>query len=152
MNDDVDYGKVLDELVAEREKLDMMINWIKLRLGRADVEVGAPKLIMGKVTEPMRFPRIATDAFFRMSVSEGIKAFLRLTNKKPQTARAITDALVAGGLRFKAKNPYQTVFPTLSRMASEAKEIDKLPDGTWGLAEWYSSGRREAKQDSAEEK
>jgi hypothetical protein len=149
MNEAIDYTKVLDDLIAEREKLDVMISWIQGRLGRADAE--APKAFIGKVAEPMRFPRIAPDAFFRMSVSEGIKTFLSLTNRKPQTARAITDALVAGGLTFKAKKPYQTVFPTLSRMASETKEVDKLPDGTWGLAEWYSGARRESKQQGSEE-
>ena len=76
-----------------------------------------------------------------MSVSEGIKSYLSIA-KRPQTAREITDALKAGGLTFKAKNLYQTVFPTLSRMATETKEIDKLPDRTWGLAEWYSGARR----------
>jgi hypothetical protein len=139
MNEKVDYTKVLDDLIVEREKLDAMIGWVKVKLGQNGTESNTPTLQVTK-TEPMRFPRLAPDAFFKMTVSDAIKEYLGIV-KRPQTAREITDALKAGGLAFKAKNLYQTVFPTLGRMA-EGKEVDKLGDGTWGLAEWYSSGRR----------
>jgi hypothetical protein len=149
MNEATDYTKILDDLIAEREQLDQMIKWVKARLGRTDGESNTPTVQITKA-EPMRFPRLAGDDFFRMTVSEAIKAYLSMV-KRPQTAREITDALKAGGLTFKAKNLYQTVFPTLARMANEAKEVDKLPDGTWGLAEWYSGARRESKQQASEE-
>jgi hypothetical protein len=147
MNDATDYTKILDEMLAEREQLNQMIEWLKRRIGRPDA--GSPTVQITKA-EPMRFPRLAADAFFRMTVSEAIKAYLNIA-KRPQTAREITDALKAGGLTFKAKNLYQTVFPTLSRMATETKEVDKLPDGTWGLAEWYSNSRRTSTGNAPEE-
>ncbi len=141
MNETTDYEKVLNDLLAERNELDRMISWVKNRLGRADVEPGAPAVALAKMPESTRFGRLAKDAFFRMSVSDAIKAYLSFA-KKPQSARDITDALIAGGLTFKAKNLYQTVFPTLSRMAKETGEVAKLKDNTWGLSEWYSSGRK----------
>src|ERR1700722_18330552 len=98
MNAAPDYEKVLDDLIAERAELDRMINWVKLKLGRADSEPTAPKAHTVKAGATMRFPRVASDAFFRMTVSEGIKAFLSFTNKTPQTAREITEGLIAGGL------------------------------------------------------
>jgi hypothetical protein len=75
-----------------------------------------------------------------MSVPEAIRAFLNIM-KRPQTARDITDALQAGGLSHKAKDLYQTVFPTLQRMKAQG-EVDKLANGEWGLSEWYTTGRR----------
>ena len=149
MNESVDYAKVLDDLIAEREKLSDMIEWVKLRLARNGGVVTGPTFQITN-TEPARFPRLSPDTFFRMSVADAIKAYLNIA-KRPQSAREITDALKAGGLTFKAKNLYQTVFPTLSRMANETKEVDKQPDGTWGLAEWYSSARRENKNPSSNE-
>jgi len=148
MNEPVDYKKVLDELVAEREKLDMMISWVKLRLGQPKIEGKPLVATIVKVGEPMRVTGISSDAFFRMNVSEAIKAYLEFA-KKPQTAREITDALKEGGLAFKAKNLYQTVFPTLSRMEG-AGQVAKLKDGRWGLSDWYSSARRQIADSSSE--
>jgi hypothetical protein len=141
MKEAPDFQALLDEAVAERDRLNVVINWLTNRLGQPAGEGTAPTAHIMKAGTPMRFPRLATDAFFRMSVSDAIKAYLAFV-KKPQTAREITDGLIAGGLTFKAKNLYQTVFPTLSRMAKETGEVAKLNDNTWGLAEWYSSARR----------
>jgi hypothetical protein len=149
MNEGTDYKQVLDELIADREKLDMMIEWVKLRLGRTDSESNAPRTHLVKTAESVRVTKLASDAFFRMNVSEAIKAYLSFA-KKPQTAREITDALIEGGLSFKAKNLYQTVFPTLSRMATEGGEVAKLKDGKWGLSEWYSPTRRTVTETPAE--
>ena len=145
MKDTVDFQALLDEALAERERLNVVINWLTNRLGQPSGEATPPTAHVMKAGTPMRFPRLASDAFFRMSVSDAIKAYLSFA-KKPQTARDITDALIAGGLTFKAKNLYQTVFPTLTRMSKESGEVAKLKDNTWGLAEWYSAGRRDIKQ------
>lgn len=148
MNEGTDYEKVLEDLLAERSELDRMVNWVKNRLGRGDAEL--VPLSSLNVGQPPRFSRLASDAFFRMSVSEAIKAYLNFA-KKPQTARQITDALKAGGLASKARNLYQTVFPTLSRMANETGEVAKLKDNTWGLAEWYSTARKAPTASTTEE-
>ena len=79
-----------------------------------------------------------------MSVQEAIRAFLNLM-KEPKSAREITDGLAYGGLDHKAKDLYQTVFPTLQRM-KEKGEVDKLGNGDWGLSEWYD------RKNSTEEK
>ena len=150
MNETTDYEKLLAELLEERANLDRMINWVRTRLGRTDTEQPATQVSPSASLGPMRGNRIATDAFFRMTVSEAIKAYLNIA-KKPQSAREITDALIAGGLTFKAKNLYQTVFPTLSRMANETGEVAKLKDNTWGLAEWYSTARRAPTTNTTEE-
>jgi hypothetical protein len=149
MNGASDYEKMLADLLEERANLDRMIAWVKLRLGRTDADQAEMPASGPRASEPSKFGRLATDAFFRMSVSEAVKAYLAFA-KKPQTAREITDALIAGGLTFKAKNLYQTVFPTLTRMASEGGDVAKLKNNTWGLAEWYSAGRRTVVASTAE--
>ena len=143
MSDVTNYEAMLSELLEERANIDRMIVWIQRKLGKGDSV--APSLPLSAYPPPsdrpdMRFHRVATDQFFKMSVPEAIRAFLNI-QKRPQTAREITEALKVGGLSYRAKDLYQTVFPTLQRM-KEKGEVDKLANGEWGLSEWYGSGRR----------
>jgi hypothetical protein len=146
MAEGTDYAKILAELLEERTNLDRMIAWIQGKLAKEEQGVGPIPATMIMPSAPqggaplLRFPRLRQDAFFKMSVPEAIRAFLNIM-KRPQTARDITDALQAGGLSHKAKDQYQTVFPTLQRMKSNG-EVDKLANGEWGLSEWYTAGRR----------
>jgi hypothetical protein len=86
----------------------------------------------------VRFPRLANDSFFHLSVPEAIKKYLNIA-KRPKTTKDITVALDVGGLTHHAKNLYQTVYPTLLRM-EQAKQVVRVGKGEWGLAEWYPGG------------
>ena len=81
----------------------------------------------------MRYPRLANDSFFHLSVPDAIKKYLIIA-RRPATPKDITMALNVGGLTHQAKNLYQTVYPTLLRMDSEHKEFEE-----------HSSGRRRAR-------
>ncbi len=161
MADNEDYEKLLGEALEERAivaqdlaGIDSMIAFLKKKLGRTDGPVTAypdPENLPLRhapvvAPQPMRFPRVvSSDAFFKMNVPDAIKAFLNIV-KRPQTTRSITDALQTGGLTHRAKDLYQTVFPTLMRMKDRG-DIEKLANGEWGLAEWY----RRSTQPQAEE-
>jgi hypothetical protein len=144
MNDATDYDKILADLLEERANLDRMIAWVQGKLGKSEqgilsipssvVAQGAPQAM------PVRSPRLRSDTFFKMSVPEAIRECLNI-GRRPLSAREITNALQEGGLTHKAKDLYQTVFPTLMRM-KEKGEVDKLANGDWGLSDWYAAGRR----------
>jgi|ERR1700739_925475 len=141
MAEGTDYEKILDGLLEDRANLDRLIVWVKGKLSKAspDEPVTFDALLQERPAErsnePMRHPRLKSDTFFKMSITEAIKACLNIM-KRPLTAREITDALQSGGLTHKAKDLYQTVFPTLLRL-KEKGEVDKLGDSKWGLADWY---------------
>jgi len=142
MAEGTDYGKILDELLEERANLDKMIAWVKSKLPASNgepVTIGAllQERPSERHSEPIRHPRLKSDTFFKMSTSEAIAACLNLM-KRPLTAREITDALQSGGLTHKAKDLYQTVFPTLLRLKDRG-DVEKLADSKWGLAEWYKN-------------
>jgi hypothetical protein len=137
LSEGTNYEALLTELVEERANLDRMIAWVQRRLDKGELSVSPPQQ---PSTGILRFPRLRPDQFFKMSVPEAIRAFLNIM-KRPQSARDITDALQAGGLSHRAQDLYQTVFPTLQRMKGKG-EVDKLANGEWGLAEWYTAGRR----------
>jgi len=147
LSEGTNYEALLSELVEERANLDRMIAWVQRRIDKGDFSVPPP------TPQPssgiLRFPRLRPDQFFKMSVPEAIRAFLNIM-KRPQSARDITDALEAGGLSHRAQDLYQTVFPTLQRMKGKG-EVDKLANGEWGLAEWYTAGRRTEVENSSRE-
>ena len=147
MTEGIDFEALLATLEEERANLDKMIAWVKWKLPKADSN-GAAKIeqMIAQRSEVMRFPRLKSDTFFKMSFPQAITECLNIM-KRPMSARDITNALQEGGLTHKAKDLYQTVFPTLQRM-KEKGEVDKLPNGDWGLAEWY---RQKSAQSQVEE-
>jgi len=142
MNEMTDYDKVLADLLEERANLDRMIAWVQVKLGKSEVGPIPPSMLMPGAPQgtPLKFPRLRSDTFFKMSVQEAIRECLNIV-RRPMSARDITNALQDGGLTHKAKDLYQTVFPTLMRM-KEKGEVDKLANGDWGLSDWYTAGRR----------
>jgi hypothetical protein len=155
MAEGIDYGKLLDALIEERGKIDMMISWAKGKLaeGNPGGSVTVDTLLRDrpeKSSEPMRHPRFKSDTFFKMSVMDAIEECLNIA-KRPLPAKDITDALQSGGLTHKAKDLYQTVFPTLGRM-KERGIVEKLPTGEWGLAAWYGRKSASSPQATEEEK
>lgn len=155
MAEPIDYGKLLDGLLEERAKLETMIAWVKGKL--AETNQNPPVTVdtllrerSERPAEPSRHPRLKSDTFFKMSVIDAIEECLSIA-KRPLTAREITDALEAGGLTHKAKNLYQTVFPTLSRMRDRGI-VEQLPTGgQWGLAAWYGRKNASPPQETEEE-
>jgi hypothetical protein len=148
MAEEIDYEKILSKLQEDRADLDRMIAWVKGKLAKSDPleHPTVDSLIQKRPDDPVRSPRFKSDTFFKMSVQQAIARCLALA-KRPLTAREITGALETGGLTHKAKDLYQTVFPTLMRMKDKG-EVDKLADGGWGLSAWYD---RKTQQPSAEE-
>jgi hypothetical protein len=139
--EETNYEKLLAELEEERAGLDLMINFIKRRMGQSEANPAAAPSRLAGATTVHRFPRLAPDTFFRMTVPDAIRMFLNIA-KRPQNARDITNALESGGLTHRAKNLYQTVFPTLMRMKDKDGTVVRLKNGDWGLAEWYSGSRK----------
>jgi len=139
MLENVDYDKLLEALLEDRTNLDRLIAWVQTKRGHAETEMPTPTLPGLKPGEIPRFPRLSSDAFFRMKVPDAIREFLRIA-KRPRTAKQITAGLEAGGLTHKAQNLYATVYPTLLRM-ERANEVARVGKGEWGLSEWYK-GRK----------
>lgn len=157
MSQEIDYEQLIQKLLEDRADIDRMIAWARQK--RQQETEG----LSGEVSLPhpqpetagsnhyaaiQRFPRLAQDTFFRLSVPEAIKKYLNIA-KRPKTAKDITAALNAGGLTHQAKNLYATVYPTLMRMESN-NEVVRVGKGEWGLNEWYPSGRKGSQEEKTE--
>ena len=146
MSEEVDYEILLQNLLAERSDLELMIAWVQKRLDRSTGGVESTAQPTSAPVAASRSPRLAQDTFFRMTVPHAIKTFLNIA-KRPRPAKVITAALQDGGLTHQAKDLYATVYPTLLRMEKNG-DVVRVSKGEWGLSEWYPSGRKASQADS----
>jgi hypothetical protein len=82
---------------------------------------------------------LRADTFFGLSIPEAIKKYLAIM-KRPQSPRAITDALLEGGVLSQAKDFYLTVSTALKRLRL-AGVIVNTKEG-WGLSAWYPNRKQ----------
>jgi hypothetical protein len=160
MSEPIDYEQLIEQLLAERADIDRMIAWARKRQAQSGIFFTDEQSPTSNPPQPEtapsnhyganipRFPRLAQDTFFRMSVPDAIKKYLNIA-KRPKTAKDITTALDSGGLTHQAKNLYATVYPTLMRMEG-ANEVVRVGKGEWGLSDWYPSGRKASLEEKIE--
>lgn len=145
---ETDYQQLLTHLEEERENIDRLIVWVKGKMAQQDSAEAIVQASQPTASVPMRFPRLAPDSFFRMTVPQAIKAYLNIA-KRPKAAKEITEALKKGGLTTQAKNLYATVYPTLLRI-EKAGEVVRMANNEWALAEWYPGGRKANQEQKTE--
>ena len=155
MTGPIDYQAVLADLEAKRGTLDAAIAGIRAIIAGTVVETStasengasAPALTSGMKPQPHArtdSAGIQSDTFFRLSTAEAIKKFLAMT-KRPQTPRAIADALRAGGQVHAAneKSAYGNTYTALMRLRKSG-EVAQTRQGDWGMAEWYTNKPKDA--------
>lgn len=130
----IDINAVLADLIAQRDRLTAAIDALQALQGGITIKPGA-----GSLTLTGHAPTVRSDEFFGMTVLDGAKKFLGMT-KRPQNARAVTEALQKGGYLFSSGSPITTVASVLNR-ALEGGGIVRPAKGMFGLAEWYPQNR-----------
>lgn len=133
----IDYAAVLADLERKRDELDRAIAAIRPFAGQGDTSTpptgggsGAPSPRKSGAMAQLR-----SDEFFGMKAPEAIQKYLAIA-KGPRTVRDIVDALRSGGFITSAKDLYNNIYTALIRLEKD-ELVRKLPDSTWGLAEWY---------------
>ena len=152
------YMGVLADLERRRSELDSAIAVLLRVAAEAGVDMPPPTSGGSAPTAPSgggggggRPTQMRDDAFFGMKAPQAIKTYLGIA-KQPQTVPQIVDALKRGGYLSKSLDLYNSVYTTLGRL-DEKGEAVKLPDGRWGLTEWYpaSAKRKRAGGDQGED-
>ena len=124
---EVDYAKVLADLIRRRKQLDAAIRAISEIVG-ADACEG-PELPKPEDAASETAP----GAFDGMSLEEAAKAYLRSVSGSRTTAQ-IEQALRAGGVKSTAKSYYNSVYSVLRRESlSPESEIEKAGRSRWEL-------------------
>lgn len=90
---------------------------------------------------------ISHDTFFNMTIADAAKKYLLIVKTSKPTAE-IAAALERGGLKHSSKD-----FPTTVRsILGQREEFTRVPNGEWGLTEWYPGMRRGRKAKSEKPK
>jgi len=133
----IEYGRVLADLRARRDKLNAAIAAIEEVSGiepedaLGDPGQSAPTDASDAPRSPRHHGQVASDAFFQMGAGDAARKYLNMV-KRPALNKEIADALKAGGYLTNAKNFYSNLYTTLLRTPGFVK-VKKA----WGLAEWY---------------
>ncbi|MEK7405726.1 MAG: hypothetical protein AAB225_11515 [Acidobacteriota bacterium] len=83
---------------------------------------------------------IAHDTFFGMTIAEAARKYLGIVKASKSTGE-IAAALEQGGLKH-ASEDFGT---TLRSIIGRREEFIRVPNGDWGLTEWYPGMRKEKK-------
>lgn len=135
----VDYEAVLADLLAKRSALDAAIEGIRRISGLAiaeQVSVDSAEPTTGS----KKTSTLQSDSFFNMSIGDAVHQYLEGV-KRPQTLKAIGEALERGGLVHQSTNFSATIHTALSR---RTKDFIKPKRGQWGLRKWYSGKKQGA--------
>lgn len=126
----VDYQAVLADLKARRDQISQAIAVLESVAGAGGL---GPSSGSGDTAS------IRSDSFFGMSVPQAVKKYLGMTGKVPKSPNDITETLKKGG---QEQATYNNVYTALKRLP----DVVKLPNGDWGLADWYGpSAKRKAR-------
>jgi hypothetical protein len=134
------YDLVIADLEAKRAQIDQAIEMMKrlketmsgISTAVAGVTASVPAPSNGQ--QPFDIARIASDAFFGLSIGDAAVKFLKMVNRKPQNTKKIIEAFERGGLKGKT---YASVYGVLNRRQDQEKDVVNV-HGDWGLKSWYS--------------
>jgi len=135
----IDYNAVLEDLKAQRAKLDAGIAGIEAMLGLRGVD--AAQTTNAGAASNGKTDALAPGAFLGMTIVDATEKLLKQTRKTLRNEEILA-ALKQGGLVFTSVNPVNTVGSILHRNWTQGGEIVRVSRGVWGLAEWHPRLRR----------
>lgn len=133
----IDYGVVLADLKAKRDRLDAAIAGIEAMLG-LQATLTSSSTITANLTVGND---LGPGAFLGMKI---VDATVKLLTTRRQALRTdeIVSELKRGGIAFSTDSPINTVGSVLNREFKGGGEIVSVGRGQWALAEWHPRLRK----------
>lgn len=139
----------VDRLEGQAKQMKLAVNAVCLLYDRpmiyTDIESAARKGLAG----------IGKDQFYGVPQATAVRAYLQMrgdTKAGGQGAASVNeiyDALQSGGFKFEVKNDENAKRGLRISLAKNAAAFHKLPNGTFGLSEWYPNARAPRVADEA---
>jgi hypothetical protein len=141
--------EVLEEMKAERNELDRLIQGLEKRLGVASV----PQ-VSGRDEEDEThrvFPPVTSmpiGFFHNLSQAAAAEKLLRMNPDQPYTTGQILEAFRNSGMTLNPKNSVQIIYTALKRNP----KFERVGNKAWGLREWYPERKkRVSKEESSQD-
>jgi hypothetical protein len=128
----VNYGSVLADLRAQRERIDAAIRAIEALIAPPPPATAPPA-----PPPPPKELAIAHGAFRGLSLLDASKKYLQ-SKGECQRTRDIVRALQHGGIALSGKSPINTVGAILNTSLKKGGGIVRVKRGVWSLASWQS--------------
>jgi len=121
------YDAAIADLEARIRNMQITLDTLRQLRGQGD----GPG-VTGPVTNVRGESEVQHDTFFGMTIADAVRKYLTMMKTTKSTAE-IAAALELGGLKHSSKD-----FPTTVRSILGAREnFLRVPNGDWGLVEWY---------------
>jgi hypothetical protein len=137
MDDNIDLKTALQNLFAERDRIDRDIEALKRIMGLEEVQADSghatnrdPNLSFGGTTKALH---IRADEFFSMSQTDAAAAYLKKVGHAVHIDQ-ILEALKAGGVKFSGKEPKINLYTVLVR---GTRRFVLVSPSTFGLVDFY---------------
>jgi len=149
-----DYDKIIDGLVkviAEAEKKvaeqKRVVNGLCAGAGRPEIyhDIDAASAV--------NLGNIQSDQYYGQPLATAMRAILEMrkaTGRGPATVREIYDTLMQGGFKFEAKDE-NALRGLRQSLTKNSAVFHKLPNGSYGLLEWYPNAKPARPDDDAED-
>ena len=137
--------KELADLERNANALLTTINLLRSRAGQPPRPAGFGgdrKVVGDEVAVPAT---IRHDTFFGKKLSTSAREFLEMRKAAdlgPARVKEIFEALKQGGYQFDTKDDENAQASLRSLMSKYTVIFQKLPNGTWGLKNWYPDAKR----------
>ena len=86
-----------------------------------------------------------SDQFYGRPLATVVREYLEMrkgSNLGPSSVNAIYTALVEGGFKFETSNEENAKRGLRVSLSKNSNTFHKLPNGDWGLLEWYPAAKR----------
>ncbi len=139
-------GKVIEK-ERELNEAKKMANTFCQMFGKPQlyaIDEQSPTVLVGQLKGDEYYGRpLAT-------VITGIFEARKIQGAGPAAVRELYDQMVAGGYQFEAKDADNAMRGMRISMAKNIK-FHKLPNGKWGLTEWYPNVKEDKEKEAEEE-
>lgn len=134
MSENDPYAVVLNDLRAQRDKIDNAIAAIEALRGHADGAMALAKSAQGHGAAIIRAE--GPGAFLGLTIVDAAKKLLARERRQLNNAE-IVEKLKSGGLVLNSADAMNTVGSVLNRRFIQVGDVVRVARGTWGLKEWY---------------
>lgn len=137
------------KLEAEAAETKRMVNKLAARAGLPLVYAEAELNVSASV--PLS---IQADQFYGQPLASCIRTILemrRALKQGPASLNDIYSALIQGGYKFETKNEDNSKRGLRQSLTKNVQQFHKLPNGLFGLSEWYPNVKKRGAASRAEE-
>ena len=142
---------------------------LELRLATQQEEVSRLKRTINDLCSldgrPPRYPDVEeksnptisslrSDQFYGRPLATVVREFLEMrktANLGPASVNEIYDTLIAGGFKFETSNELNAKRGLRVSLSKNSVTFHKLPNGEWGLLDWYPTAKLRAQRSAGEE-